>query len=277
MRFSSYTGFLLVFFPALFGVVLSAENVSELKSLPLFLFGSIISRAAGCVINDMVDRKYDRHVERTKTRPLATGQVSRLEALVLLAILLPLCLFILFLLSVVSIIIGFIAICLVTIYPFMKRITNFPQVFLGCTFNLGILIAYASTKDSVNFDIFLMYIGCCFWTIGYDTIYAFMDFKDDKMIGIRSTAVYFENKSYRTWIGLFYALFLLIFANVNLSFGNIVSVIACLPSAAIFFWQIKTLNIHSPLNCQNRFRSNNLVGILLSTAMLLDFVFRHYS
>ncbi len=277
MRFSSYSGYLLVFFPALFGLVLAAEDISDLKSLPLFLFGSIISRSAGCIINDMVDRKYDRHVERTKTRPLATGQVSRLEALGLLAILLPLCLFILLLLSITSIIIGFIAVCLITIYPFMKRITNFPQIFLGITFNLGTLITYASTKDSVNFDILLIYIGCCFWTIGYDTVYAFMDFKDDKIIGIKSTALYFEKNLYRIWIGLFYAIFLLLFANVNLRFDNTVSVIASLVCAGIFFWQIKTLNINSPNNCKKRFESNNVVGFILSISMLIDFVFKNYS
>lgn len=276
-RLSSYTGYLLVFFPALFGLIIAADDVSDLKLLPLFLFGSITSRAAGCIINDMIDRKYDKHVERTKNRPLASGQISRLEALVLLAILLLICLCILLLLSVTSIIIGFIAICLITIYPFMKRITHFPQIVLGVTFNLSILISYASTKDSLSFDILMLYAGCCFWTIGYDTIYAFMDFKDDKIIGVRSTALYFENKPYKLWLGLFYSIFLLIFANVSLHLGNKLSVIAVLPCFAIFFWQIKTLNINSPNNCQKRFDSNNIIGFILSIAISLDFVLKNYT
>lgn len=272
MRLGNPTGYLLVFFPALFGIFLATKNCYDLQIIPLFLIGSILSRSAGCIINDIIDRKLDKHVERTKDRPITSGALSIKEALIALYLVLFACLSILLSLTITSIIIGFIAFCLILIYPLMKRITYFPQAFLGITFNLGCLIGYTALVDYVSYQAMIMYLGCCFWTIGYDTIYAFMDIKDDKRIGIKSTAVFFENKSYHCWITIFYIIFIASFININLFNDRYVAIIGGLISSVLLFWQAKTLDINSSENCLIRFKNNVYVGAILSMAMLIDYM-----
>lgn len=271
MRLGSPTGYFLVFFPTLFGILLSADNFNDLRTIHLFLLGSIIARAAGCIVNDITDRKLDLHVTRTKHRPLTSGKVTMKESVFILFISLLLSLLILLQLSVTSIIIGMIAFCLMLIYPLMKRFTYFPQVFLGVTFNLGCLIGYASSKDLITMDAMIIYAACCFWTLSYDTIYAFMDIKDDKKIGIKSTAVFFEKKAFKLWISLFYVTFLLLFAGINLAHSNYLAIISTILAGVIFYWQVNTLDINDPKNCSIRFKSNSVIGFVLALGMLADF------
>ncbi|WP_341793638.1 MULTISPECIES: 4-hydroxybenzoate octaprenyltransferase [unclassified Rickettsia] len=264
MRLNSPTGYLLVFFPALFGILLAKPTIVELiKLVPVFFLGSIITRSAGCVINDIFDKNYDKHVARSKERPLANGLLTVKDALIILIILLVCALLILLSLNRAAIYIGFFAFVMIILYPLMKRFTNFPQVFLGLTFNLGVLIGYAAILDKLTIQAFIMYIACCSWTVGYDTIYGFMDLVDDKKIGVKSLARWLENKNYRLWLYSFYIIFILLFIlSANIANYNI-NYIAISVALIMLLWQVAILNINDPANCLAIFKNNNYVGLML--------------
>lgn len=271
MRLNAPIGYLLVFFPTVFGLLLALKDLKKLVLIPLFFIGSVLSRAAGCIINDIFDYKIDAKVERTKNRPIASGNMTIKEALIVTGLLLVGCLHILISLSITSITLGIIAFFMILVYPLMKRFTNFPQFFLGATFNLGVLIAYAALDDQINQEAIVLYTACCFWTIGYDTIYAFIDIRDDKKVGVKSTAIFFEKKFYKLFIISCYFLFILLFTIANIMstkyffpiFGVIISFI-------ILSWQVMTLEINNPDTCLLRFKSNQYVGLILSFSMLLE-------
>jgi 4-hydroxybenzoate polyprenyltransferase len=266
MRLSSSTGYLLVFFPAFWGLTLASTTWYDLREIPLFFIGSILARGAGCIVNDILDQKLDSKVERTKNRPLASGRISTKEALTALFFLLLICLAILLSLSVTSIIIGCVSFLMILMYPMMKRLTYFPQIFLGIVFNQGCLIAYASVKNTLSVEALILYLGCCFWTISYDTIYGFMDIRDDRKAGIYSLALFLEKKNYRFWLSLFYAIFIVLFYLSTTITGYLPLGLVFLASLTLL-WQVITLEIKDPVNCRKRFKSNNFVGILLALAM----------
>lgn len=270
MRLHTPTGYLLTFFPAAFGLLLAYEQSMHLIYLPIFLVGSIFARSAGCIINDFFDQKLDIQVERTKNRPLASGKVTNMQALGLLSILLCICLAILLSLSITAITTGFIAFFLIMFYPLMKRVTYFPQVFLGVTFNLGCLIAYSAVKDNISADAFILYISCGFWTVAYDTIYAFGDIKDDKKIGIKSTAIFFEKKPYKLIITNFYTTFFILFTFATKDFLSYFFLTIILVCFLYSLWLIISLNINDPKSCLLRFKANNYIGFLLVFGMLLE-------
>lgn len=269
-RLHAPTGYLLSFFPAAFGLMLAYERSTDLNYLPIFFIGSILARSAGCIINDLFDRNLDKSVERTKNRPIASEAITTIEAMLLLAILLCACLAILLYLSVTAIAVGLITIFLIILYPLMKRITYFPQAFLGITFNMGCLIGYATVKDAISPDSMILYVACGFWTMGYDTIYAFMDIKDDKKVGIKSTAILFEKRHFRLVIAVFYALFLTLLMFAFRNFLSAYVIFAVLASLPIIFWIIIYLDVNDPNNCLIRFKANNYIGFLLFLAMLLE-------
>ena len=269
-RIHAPTGYLLSFFPAAFGLILAYEKAADLIYLPLFLIGSILVRSSGCIINDLFDQKLDKKVARTKNRPLANGDVSTTEALILLAILLCISFGILLSLNATAIYIGVISIFLITLYPLMKRITYYPQTFLGITFNLGCLIGYAAIKNTLSYDVLTLYIACGFWTMAYDTIYAFMDLKDDKKIGIKSTAILFEHKAFKLIITAFYAAFFILFMFSIRAIFSTYSLIAIVISSIITLWITINLDIYNNKNCMKRFKINNYIGFILFLAMLLE-------
>ncbi|MGX6960219.1 MAG: 4-hydroxybenzoate octaprenyltransferase [Rickettsia endosymbiont of Pentastiridius leporinus] len=264
MRADKPVAYLLVFFPALFGLLLANPSKSELiYLLPLFILGSITTRSSGCIINDIFDCKFDKHVARTKDRPLASGALSVSYAISIIVILSIISLFILLSLSRTAIYIGFFAVIMISIYPLMKRITYFPQVFLGFTFNLGTLIVYAAVQGKIDIAAIIMYLACCFWTVGYDTIYGFADIKDDKKIGVKSLSICLENKHYKFWLCIFYIVFMLLFA---LAAGHDIDYLPITAALILLILQVATLDIASPANCVARFKANNYIGILLSLA-----------
>lgn len=269
VRLDNPVPYLLVFFPALFGLFLAYEEISDLYYISIFFVGSILTRSSGCIINDFFDRELDRLVERTKDRPLANNTISIALASCILLILLSLAFWLLLFLSVVPIAVGMIAFFMIILYPLMKRITLFPQVFLGLTWNLGCLIGYSSVKDDVSSESLMMYFACGFWTFGYDTIYAFMDIKDDKLVGIKSSAIFLEYKPYKIFILIAYILFIGLYIKANLSSNNYIGAFGGLMVFPIFIWQTKTLDIYSPQNCLARFKSNAYVGFIMSSSMLL--------
>lgn len=270
IRLHAPTGYLLSFFPTAFGLMLAYERSVDLHYLPVFFIGSILTRGAGCIVNDLFDRNLDKNVERTKNRPIASEAITTIEAMLLLAILLCACLVILLYLSVTAIAVGLITIFLIILYPLMKRITYFPQAFLGVTFNMGCLIGYATVKDAISLDSIILYIACGFWTMGYDTIYAFMDIKDDKKVGIKSTAIIFEQRYFRLVIAVFYALFLTLFMFAMRNFLFVYVILAALACLLIIFWIIIYLDVNDPNNCLICFKANNYIGFLLFLAMLLE-------
>lgn len=269
LRLDKPVGYLLVFFPALFGLFLAYEEPIDLYYIPVLFVGSVLARSSGCVINDFFDRDFDRQVLRTKNRPLANNTISTELALIILGLLLLLTMWTLLYFTIIPIIIGIIAFCMIVIYPLMKRFTYFPQVFLGLTFNLGCLISYAEIKDDISLGALLMYIACGFWTFGYDSIYAFMDIKDDKSIGVKSSAIFLKDKNYKLFILCAYIIFMVLYVVANLSTNNYLGLIGGTIALFVLFWQVKSLDVTDPANCLMRFKSNVYVGFIMAFSMLL--------
>lgn len=209
MRLDRPIGWWLLLLPAWWGIVLAGGGLNGLSGydwylMVLFFFGAILMRGAGCIINDLWDRDLDAQVERTKSRPLASGAIKPWQAALFLSILLFLGLIILVQTSALTFWIGMFSMAFVVAYPYMKRITWWPQAFLGITFNFGVLMGWAAVTDSIAPSTILIYAGAFFWTLGYDTIYAHQDKDDDLMVGIKSTALLLGERS-KKWVGIFYA------------------------------------------------------------------------
>ena len=194
-RLNKPIGFMLLFWPSLWGLTLAFKNVNNFNLyiyyIILFFLGSILMRSAGCIINDIVDKDYDIKVERTKNRPIASGTISIKEGLFYCSILCLVAFIILIQFNKLTIILGIASMSLAFSYPFMKRFTYWPQLFLGLTFNWGIIMAWSSMNDNISIISLVLYIAAIFWTLGYDTIYGLQDIYDDEIIGVKSTSIKF--------------------------------------------------------------------------------------
>ncbi|WP_119167720.1 4-hydroxybenzoate octaprenyltransferase [Algihabitans albus] len=262
----------LLLWPCWWSIALATAWQDQALDLPLLLLfglGALVMRAAGCTVNDLLDRRIDAKVARTASRPIASGQISVLQALVFLAVLLGLGLAILLQLSQTAILLGLASLLLVFPYPLMKRITYWPQAWLGLTFNWGALMGWAAVTGSIAWPALLLYVAGFFWTLGYDTIYAHQDKEDDALIGVRSSALRLGNES-RPWLAGFYAVavLLLIVAgwSAEAAWPYFLGVAAM---AGHFVWQIVTLDIDDPRNCLVRFKSNRDAGALFLAGILL--------
>ncbi len=225
-------------------------------------------RGAGCVINDLWDRNLDKQVERTKNRPIASNKISVRNAAIFLATLLLLGLIILLQLNTATIILGFLVMPLIITYPFMKRITWWPQAFLGLTFNFSVLMGWSTITGNIGFPAILLYAGAIFWTLGYDTIYAHQDKNDDILAGIKSTALKFGQHS-KLWISVFYTLSILLIFCASLSAKGFtpLSILVILPMLH-FIWQIIKWNPDDQSSSLYIFRSNQVAGILILMSLL---------
>jgi 4-hydroxybenzoate polyprenyltransferase len=245
-------------------------GLPDLRLLALFLIGAVIMRAAGCTFNDIVDRDFDARVMRTSRRPIASGQVSVGAAFIFLAALLGGGLIILLQLNAVSIALGALSLALVAIYPFMKRFTYWPQLFLGLAFNWGALLGFAAVSGRIGAAAISLYAGGVFWTLAYDTIYAHQDKEDDALIGVKSTALKLGRET-RPWVAAF---FLLALAFVDLAGilagASIIFHLAMVAAALHAAWQMSRLNIDDPENCLRLFRSNRELGLIIFAGALLD-------
>lgn len=272
MRLHSLTGLWLVLFPSLSGILLASTSLSyqALFLLVLFTIGAFLMRPAGCIINDIFDREIDAHVERTKYRPLASGALNIKQALVLLSLLLSIALVILLLTNKTTLILGIISMCMIAAYPLLKRYVWWPQLFLGFTFNMGSLMGSAAIINQISIESLLFYIGCVFWTLSYDTIYAHQDKKDDEKLGMKSTALYFGDTT-KSWLKRFYLISLMtwLYAGILSSLNNIFY-IALLAVGFIFHRQYKNFNPDDPSQCMSIFKNNSYVGLLLFFGILLD-------
>ena len=267
-RFNKPIGFMLLFWPCLWGLTIGYEfsenNLVFYKFSFLFFLGAILMRSAGCIVNDILDRKIDLMVERTKNRPIASGQVSVKTALVLSAVL---CLFafaILIQFNQKTIILGLASMPFAFSYPLMKRFTYWPQLFLGFTFNYGLIMAWVSLNDNLSYYPIVFYLGAIFWTLGYDTIYGFQDIKDDEIIGVKSTSIKFKNdpKKFLLFCYLFF-LVSLIFVGIKMNFKFYYFIFLTLPAIQLFIFQIKRLDISNTFDCLSKFKSNNFLGMIV--------------
>ena len=266
-RLNRPIGYMLLFWPCAWGLAFahnySGDTNLYTKYLILFFLGSILMRSAGCVFNDIVDKDFDKKVKRTKRRPIAAGQISVVQSL---GYVFSLCFFsflILIQFNFLTILLGMGSMLLAFTYPFMKRITYWPQLFLGLTFNWGIIMAYTAMLNEVSIEIVLMYLAAIFWTLGYDTIYGTQDMVDDEIIGLKSTAIKFK-KHLNLFVIINYLMFsiLIIFLFLE-SFGkNIFSALIVLFIFTLIY-QIKKFNKRDPQSCLYSFRLNNLTGFLL--------------
>ena len=270
IRFDKPIGTLLLFWPCMFGVAISYEEPKQLNILWLFLLGSFVMRSAGCIINDIWDREFDKNVERTKARPLASGALQLYEAIILLAILLSVGFWVLLQLPFAAIKIGVIIMAGVIIYPLMKRITYLPQIFLGIVMNIGVLIAYVTLAGEIELQAIIFYICCVFWTFGYDSIYGFMDLKDDLSIGVKSSAMILP-KQYAK---------LIIWASMmmlNLAFLIELTLYTYHPISYLFLslssiwtsWVIYKTNLNNKPNCLHTFKIQGLIGGLIAIGLVL--------
>ncbi len=241
----------------------------DVKLLALFLIGAILMRGAGCTFNDIVDRRLDAQVERTRLRPIASGQVSFAGAVTFLAAQLLGALIVLAQFNTFAVILGAASLLLVAIYPFMKRITYWPQLFLGLAFNWGALLGWAAVNGALAAAAALLYAGGIFWTLAYDTIYAHQDKEDDILIGVKSTALKFGEAT-RKWLILFFATALVLIAVAGWTVGAGVAFYAGVGTAALHAaWQIRRLDIHDSENCLEVFRSNRDFGLAIFAGSLL--------
>jgi 4-hydroxybenzoate polyprenyltransferase len=240
------------------------------RLLALFLIGSFAMRGAGCAYNDLLDRDIDAKVERTRLRPLPSGQMTSMGAVICLIGLCLLGLVVLLQLNRFAQIVGLLSLVPVAVYPLMKRITYWPQAVLGLSFGWGALIGWAAVLGSLSLAPILLYVAAIAWIMGYDTIYAHQDKEDDAVIGVKSTALAFGTAT-RPWLCGFYGLFILLTgAALGLVGGGSASWLALSAVAVQLTWQILTLDISDPANCLARFRSNHPVGAILFAGLVVD-------
>jgi 4-hydroxybenzoate polyprenyltransferase len=279
LRLKNPVGYFLLFLPCSFSVAIHYQGIKDLYFLLLYFLGAVIMRSAGCAINDSIDKNIDKMVDRTKERPIARGSITKFEGYVAFCILSLFGLLILLQLSSQAIVIGILCVPLIMFYPLMKRYTHFPQLILGAIFNSGVLIAAANSKQYVDFYDFVLYLGCVSWTVGYDTIYAFMDYKDDIKINVKSTAIFFLNRNYKFFILLFYFLFLaaVVLARFNNNYQieinyqkQIFFISIILLIWGLFLKDVLTLDIDNRDNCIKRFKANAWYGALIFFALILS-------
>src|SRR5499427_3249807 len=238
--------------------------------LLLFFIGAFAMRGAGCTWNDIVDRDLDARVERTRSRPIPSGQVTVASAAAFLALQALVGLAVLLQFNRFTIYVGFASLAVVVVYPFMKRITYWPQIVLGLAFSWGALMGWPATFARLDPPALLLYAGAISWVIGYDTIYAHQDREDDALIGIKSTALLFRERT-KPMLALFYALAVALIALAGWSAGGgLVFALGLLAFAAHLAWQIARLDVDDPVNCLVVFKSNRDAGLILFAGLALD-------
>ena len=266
-RLNKPIGFMLLFWPSAWGLTLghyfNEESTLYLKHLALFFLGSILMRSAGCIFNDIVDKDFDKKVQRTKERPIASGKISIFNSSIYIVLLCALALVILLQFNLFTIKLGLASMILAFAYPFMKRFTYWPQFFLGLTFNWGIIMGWTSITNSISIEPIVLYLSAIFWTLGYDTIYGHQDIRDDEIIGIKSTSIKFKDNA-KIFVGTCYSLCVVFILILFL----MMEIDTYLLALSIFFistliYQIKIFKTNEPKSCLLAFRTNNLTGIFI--------------
>ena len=271
-RLNKPIGFMLLFWPCSWGLALSYSYNQNLNNffyfLTLFFLGSILMRSAGCIVNDIVDIDFDKKTKRTKNRPLASKKITITKSLLYMAILCLLAFIILIQFNKLTIMLGLLSMLLAFSYPFMKRITYWPQLFLGLTFNWGVIMAWTSINGFVSMEIIILYIAAIFWTLGYDTIYGTQDIADDEIIGVKSTSIKFK-ANIKNFVSLCYLISLILIIYI---ISNKMNVLLPIFFVLIFtfnlIYQIKIFSIRYPKRSLIAFKNNNFAGFILFCAIL---------
>ena len=273
-RLKKPIGFMLLFWPCAWGLTVAFDFTNNLNTyffyLFLFMSGSILMRSAGCIVNDIMDKKFDKKVERTKNRPIASEKISIKLALTYAALLCALAFIVLINFNSLVIILALGSMPLAFTYPLMKRFTYWPQLFLGITFNYGLILGWLSVNNEFVYVPIIFYFGAIFWTLGYDTIYGFQDIKDDEIIGLKSTSIKFKNNPIN-FLLLCYTILIIILISLGLmmNFKYLYFLFLGLPILHLIFFQIKQLNIKEPDKCLKIFKSNNFFGFLVYINILI--------
>lgn len=273
-RLNRPIGYMLLFWPCLWGLTIAYNFNSELEKFYfytlLFLLGSMLMRSAGCIVNDIVDKNFDKKVERTKDRPIASGKVSVKLAVIYSFVLCGLAFLVLINFNKFTILMALLSMPLAFTYPLMKRFTYWPQLFLGITFNYGLVLAWISINNSVSMVPIIFYLGAIFWTLGYDTIYGYQDIKDDEIIGVKSTSIKFK-KNPKIFISLCYSFFFisLIIIGILMNFKTLYFLTLIITFLHLLIYQIKNLNVENANQCLQKFKSNNFLGLIVFLNILI--------
>ena len=272
-RLNKPIGFMLLFWPCSWGLAYaySKNQNAELfiNYLILFFFGSILMRSAGCIFNDIVDKDFDKKVKRTKARPIASGKISVKQSLIYVFTICSLAFLILIQFNFFTVILGLGSMLLAFSYPFMKRITYWPQLFLGITFNWGIIMAWAAVNNNITHEIIILYISAIFWTLGYDTIYGAQDISDDEIIGLKSTSIKFKKKI-NQFVGTMYSINIILISYLfkNEIGFNFFSLFAIFFTISLFY-QVSVFSKKNSQSCLEMFKINNFSGALLLISILM--------
>ena len=270
-RYNNPVGAILLMWPCYWGALASMDNEKIIHALIYFSLGSLVMRGAGCCINDIFDKKFDKEVERTKSRPLASGLLSTGEALWFIVFQFMIGLLVVVQFNLHVILVSFLIIPLVILYPIFKRITFFPQVILGLVFNWGIILGHLSQENNFNYDIFYLYFAGVLLTVAYDTIYGFQDIKDDKKLGLKSLAIYLEKKVHHVFtIYLLSFLMFLIFFMKN--FSNIWFSIIC-GSIILICFTFQYISFKKGKKLISIFKSNMIYGGIISFLIFFQIIY----
>ena len=273
-RLKKPIGYMLLFWPCAWGLTLAYNFSNNLNNyffyLFLFFLGSVLMRSAGCIVNDISDKEFDKKVERTKNRPIASNKVSIKMAIFYTITLCSLAFLVLINFNNLTIVLALCSMPLAFTYPLMKRFTYWPQLFLGITFNYGLILGWTSIVGEISIISIILYIGAIFWTLGYDTIYGFQDIKDDEIIGVKSTSIKFK-KNPNLFLKLCYLIFsiTLIIVGFFMEFKYPFFIFLSISIFYMFMFQIKNLKTEDPISCLKMFKRNNFLGFIIYINILI--------
>ena len=274
IRLKKPIGFMLLFWPCAWGLTLAYNFSNNLNIyffyLILFFLGSVLMRSAGCIVNDILDKEFDKKVSRTKNRPIASERVSIKLGFIYVVFLCLIALLVLLNFNTFTIILALVSMPLAFSYPLMKRYTYWPQFFLGITFNYGLILGWVCIANQIELAPIILYIGAIFWTLGFDTIYGYQDIKDDEIIGIKSTSIKFkENPKPFLIVCYFTFIVSLITTAFIMKFNTMFYLSLIFPIYHLFFHQIYEFNYKKPKNSLKIFKSNNLLGSIILMNILV--------
>ena len=267
-RLKKPIGFMLLFWPCAWGLTLAYDFSNNLNNyffyLALFFLGSVLMRSAGCIVNDILDKEFDKKVFRTKNRPIASGKVSIKLGLIYVIFLCFIALLVLLNFNTFTIALALGSMPLAFSYPLMKRYTYWPQLFLGITFNYGLILGWVCITNQIELLPIILYIGAIFWTLGFDTIYGYQDIKDDEIIGVKSTSIKFK-KNPKLFLIICYSIFMISLITVGffMKFNPMFYLFLSIPILHLFLYQVYNFNFKDPKNSLKIFKTNNLLGAIV--------------
>jgi len=267
-------GYMLLFWPCAWGLTIAYDFSKDIKIyviyLILFFLGAVLMRSAGCIVNDIIDKDFDKEVQRTKDRPIASGKISVKLGVIYTIILCLLALMVLLNFNKLTILLALASMPFAFTYPLMKRYTYWPQLFLGVTFNYGLILGWTSINNEINLIPLIFYFGAIFWTLGYDTIYGFQDIKDDEIIGLKSTSIKFRSKP-NLFLNICYLIlfFSLVTIGYLMKYNILYFLILIIIFFQLFYFQLKRLKIDSQTSCLQIFKSNNILGLIVFINLII--------